>query len=104
MGNSNDTFLARITAETLEKPRIPALWFDAKGCGPDQMFLELYAFKALMDGETLVAPPHLGLRVRAGNLVIMGASLVDGGFYLGREQVEELHRQLGAWLSSDTSK
>jgi hypothetical protein len=32
--------------------------------------------------------------------VIGAAGLIDGGFLLHREQVKELHRQLGQWLES----
>lgn len=78
--------------------RIPALWFDAKGCGPDELALQLHPFASEMDGEI---PASLGIRVRAGELVIGAGPLVDGGFNLHRDQVAELHRQLGAWLEEN---
>ncbi len=80
------------------KTKIQALWFDSKGCGPDLFDLQLQPMKTLMDGEHVVAPASLGLRVRAGDLVILGHRMIDGGFNLHRDQVEELHRQIGAWL------
>jgi hypothetical protein len=77
---------------------IPVLWFDSRGCGPDEFRIQLHDFPpdALAGGE-----PHLGIRVRAGGLVIGAAAMVDGGFYLGREQSADLHRQLGEWLEKN---
>jgi hypothetical protein len=77
--------------------RIPVLWFDRRGCGPDELELELAPFAAEKDGAI---PATLGLRVRAGELVIGAEPLVDGGFNLARGQVAELHEQLGAWLAT----
>lgn len=83
---------------------IPALWFDARGCGPSDLALQLKPFAAEMDGRI---PASLGIQVRAGSAqgigsIIYGAAfeLVDSGFNLHREQVEELHRQTGAWLTA----
>lgn len=90
---------AMVAPEQGDAARIPALWFTSKGGGPDEMFLELEPLKELRDGSDLVAPATLGLRVRAGELVILGAALIDGGFQFAREQVEQLHRGLGAWLA-----
>lgn len=78
--------------------RMPALWFDKKGCGPDEMAIELHHFPAEMDGKI---PARLGLRIRADGIVIMGKDLVDGGFYMEREQAADLHRQLGEWLEAN---
>ncbi len=86
-------------AQQEDAARIPVLWFTRKGGGPDEMFLELEPLKELRDGADLVCPATLGLRVRAGELVILGAPLVDGGFQFARDQVADLHRQLGAWLA-----
>lgn len=77
---------------------IPVLWFNAKGMGPDELTLELQSFASEMGGRT---PAFLGIRVRAFGLVIGGAPLVDGGFNLHRDQVAELHRQMGAWLEAN---
>jgi hypothetical protein len=74
---------------------IPVLWFGPKGTGPDEMALQLHPFPAELDGRI---PASLGIRVRGGEIVIGAASMVDGGFNLGREQVVELHHQLGEWL------
>lgn len=76
--------------------RIPVLWFNSRGCGPDELALELHPFPAEFGGRI---PAYLGLRVRGDGLVIGAGALVDGGFNLGREQVEQLHRALGAWLN-----
>lgn len=79
--------------------RIPVLWFTSNGGGPDDMFLEPTTIREIREANgDLVAPANLGLRVRAGELVILGACMVDGGFFLGRAQVEQLHRALGDWL------
>lgn len=94
-----------LQADRLRRPsdpstgRVPALWFDSKGCGPDHFYLEVFPFKELRDGDKLVAPPSLGLRLRAGDLVILGRGMIDGGFNMERAQIAELHRQLGAWLA-----
>jgi hypothetical protein len=80
------------------------LWFDSNGCGPDHFYLEVYPFKELRDGDELVAAASLGLRVRAGDLVILGRGMIDGGFNLDREQVDRLHQQLGAWLANTPAK
>jgi hypothetical protein len=79
------------------RERIPVLWFDNRGCGPDHLALELHPFPAELGGRISAC---LGLRVRAGDLAIGAAGLIDGGFNLGREQVAALHRALGAWLDS----
>ncbi len=76
---------------------ITVLWFDRKGCGPDEFRLELNAFPSEKDGAI---PAYLGMRVRAGDLVIGAGALVDGGFILGHESAAELHRQLGEWLAA----
>ena len=49
-----------------EHEPIPVLWFDKKGCGPDEMALQLNPLSAMMDGEHMIAPATLGLMVRAG--------------------------------------
>jgi len=81
-----------------EQPKIPVLWFNSKGHGPDELALQLHPFPAELEGRI---PAHLGLRVRSDGLVIGADQLVDGGFNLHREQVEDLHRQLGAWLEAN---
>jgi hypothetical protein len=81
---------------TTNKP-IHALWFDRNGCGPDHFKIELQPMKQLKDGGDLVCPATLGLRLRAGELVILGASMIDGGFMLDREQ---LQKQIDAWLEA----
>lgn len=87
-----------------DAPAIPALWFDNKGCGPSDLALQLHPFQSEMNGAI---PASLGLRIRVGTVAngrafIYGAAseLVDGGFNLAREQVVDLHRQLGEWLDA----
>jgi hypothetical protein len=77
---------------------IPVLWFDSRGCGPDELALDLHPFPAELDGAI---PATLGIRVRAGDIVIGAGPLVDGGFNLHRDCAAELHRQLGAWLEAN---
>lgn len=74
--------------------RIPALWFDSDGFGPDHLALELHPFAAEMDGRI---PAYLGLRVRSGGSLCPNP-MVDGGFNLSRASVETLRRQLTEWL------
>lgn len=81
-----------------ESPTVPVLWFDSKGCGPDEFNIQIHPIPPDMGGKI---PAHLGLRIRAGSLVIVGAALIDGGFYLDRESVAGLHLQLGAWLGDN---
>ncbi len=77
---------------------IPVLWFNSTGSGPDEMALELRPFKSEKGGAI---PATLGVQVRVAGLVIVGIDMVDGGFYLHRDQVAELHRQLGEWLEAN---
>lgn len=77
---------------------VPVLWFDSKGCGPDEFTLELRPFPPDLGGAI---PAHLGIQVRAGSLVILGGALIDGGFYLDRTSAAALHAQIGAWLDAN---
>lgn len=86
-------------SDKTEKPaQIPVLWFDSQGRGPDEFRLELHPFPADADG---IDERTLGIRVRANGFVIRGSDLVDGGFYVDRATIAELHKQLGAWLASE---
>lgn len=81
-----------------ETKTIPVLWFTATGAGPNEFKFKLRDFPSEV-GE----PSALGMQVKAAGLVIGDAgALIDGGFYFHREQIAELHRQLGAWLDADT--
>jgi hypothetical protein len=73
--------------------RIPTLYFDANGLGPDHLSLELFPVR----GDE-VMQPALSLRVRAEGLVMRAQ--VDGGYFLQREQVEKLRDGLNAWLAN----
>ena len=84
--------------KTDDKRLITALWFDRDGCGPDVLAFELHPFRAEKDGKI---PASLGLRVRAEDIVINAEPMIDGGFKLGIEQVEELCRRLGEWLTEN---
>jgi hypothetical protein len=81
-----------------DKSRIPVLWFDSREMGPDELALELHPFPEEKSGAI---PASLGIRVRASGIVIGAGALVDGGFNLHRDQVAELHRQIGAWLEGN---
>jgi len=77
-------------------PKIPALWFTADGRGPDALALELQPFS----GETGGLRASLGIQLRKhDDLIIHAAPVIDSGIFLYRDQVEELHRQLSAWLA-----
>lgn len=77
---------------------IPALWFDRRGCGPDELALELHHFPSDLGGRI---PAYLGIRVRASGLVIGAGPLIDGGFNVDRDGAADLHRQIGAWLAAN---
>lgn len=81
---------------------VPVLWFCRKGLGPSELALEVHRFASALAGAI---PASLMLRVRAvhDGMVMPDAArgVIDGGFNLEREQVAELHRQLGAWLAGD---
>jgi hypothetical protein len=90
------------------RPQIPALWFDARGCGPSELALQPWWFSAEMDGAI---PASLGIRIQVyqpagdekGLSMVSGAAkeLVDSGFFLGRDQVVALHAQFAAWLEAN---
>ena len=82
--------------------KVYALWFDSRGCGPDHFRLEVVPMPKLMDGEDVVSEATMGIRLRAGELVINGQSMIDGGFMMDREQASELYRQIGEWLSEES--
>lgn len=77
---------------------IPSLFFDRDGMGPDHLYLEVHAIQQLRIPDE---PPILGIRVRAGELVLRQDAQVDGGHMFYREQVVELHKQLGEWLEAN---
>lgn len=81
------------------RSRVPVLWFDRNGCGPDHLFLEVTPQAALQEGPDLIAPASLGLRIRGGELVLMGQAMLDGGFMIDRQSVATLHQEIGKWLS-----
>lgn len=81
--------------------RIGVLWFSAGGYGPDAVDIQL---------QPMLAEPEyrmeakLGLRVRAGvDKYAMPPRWIeaDGGFYLDREAVADLHQQIGEWLAAN---
>ena len=75
--------------------KISTLYFDKDGLGPDHVYLEVYPIR----GEAAVdLAPALSLRVRAGEFVMRADT--GGGYYMERQQVQELHDALAAWLES----
>lgn len=82
--------------------KIPALWFDARGCGPSDLALQV-------QDQDLGHPrigATLGLRVRVNDApdnrpIVYGAAseLVDAGFMLHRDQVVALRDEFEAWLA-----
>lgn len=83
--------------------KIPALYFTAKGFGPDEVALVAEPIRQLRPTDRLA----LGLRIvrsdHEGAIVMNLAEQIDGGFYLEREQVAALHSEFGAWLDANVS-
>lgn len=77
--------------------KVSALYFDKDGLGPDHVYLELFPVRG--DG---VMDPALTLRVRAGEFVMRAQ--VDGGYFMQRQQVQELHDALAQWLASPPNR
>lgn len=74
-----------------DTPKIPALYFDADGLGPDHVYLEVFPIR----GDE-VMKPAVSLRVRAGEFVMRAQ--IDGGYFMERAQVAALYQALGEWL------
>lgn len=93
-------------SDKAKQPLIPALWFDANGCGPSELALWFYSFAAEKGGAI---PASLGLGIvmdehEQGAMVMPNAAvLIDSGFNLGRDQVADLYRTLGEWLAANPS-
>lgn len=87
---------------------VNAPWFDAKGCGPSDLMLQLQDLSplaALSPGPN--AGRSLGIRIRANDHnqapilhSPLAGAMVDSGFMLQTEQVDALHAELGAWLAA----
>ena len=71
--------------------RIPVLYFDKDGLGPDELALEVFPLSVDED-----MPAAMTLRVRAAGLVMR--SDIDGGYFMHREQATALRDALDAWL------
>lgn len=81
---------------------IPVLWFTAQGMGPSELALQLHPFPSEMEGRI---PAALGIRVRsAPDGLVFVSDMVGGGFNLHRDQVAELHKQLGEWLAANAAR
>lgn len=80
-------------AEAAGPHKVPALYFDKDGLGPDHVYLELFSVRGDDVMET-----SLSLRVRAGEFVMRAQ--IDGGYLMGRQQVEQLRDALTQWLTS----
>lgn len=80
-----------------ESKQIYALYFDADGNGPTVLHVKPYAFDDLK-------PQALGLQLElskgVGNFNMNNAPIGAGLFFTRRENVAELHRQLGVWLDA----
>lgn len=91
------------------RTKIPALWFDARGCGPSELALEVQtlnhrhpnipdtlSLRIRVDGDTDVSLP-----LASRPFVYATASeLVDSGFMLHYDQAVALHAQIGAWIAA----
>lgn len=80
---------------------ISVLWFDSKGCGPDEFALQLNPLPELKDGDEVICKPTRGLMIRPRQVVILGRAMINGGFQMHRASVADLHRQLGEWLTAN---
>lgn len=72
--------------------KIPTLYFDAEGLGPDHVYLEVFPIR----GDEIMRPA-VSLRVRAGEFVMRAQ--VDGGYFMERQQVIALRDALNAWIA-----
>jgi hypothetical protein len=103
-----------MTDEQLKNPAapaaaatIPALWFDAKGYGPTAWSICVRSFDTELGRESEI-DQQLGIRIQGPSgmgktLLAVNPThhaLLDSVFLMRRENIEELHRQLGAWLAA----
>jgi hypothetical protein len=80
-----------------DAPTIYVNYFDRNGYGPTTLRVSLYTFAPMGIYER----PTLGLQFKAQGLSVI-ESPAGGGMHFGpRENVVELHRQLGAWLEAN---
>jgi hypothetical protein len=90
-------------------PKIPALWFDARGCGPSEIALQVQT----LDHKHPKIPDTLCLRIRVDGdadaslplqsrpfVYATASELVDSGFMLHHDHAVALHAQIGAWLAA----
>lgn len=75
--------------------KIHALYFDAKGCGPAPLTLNLRIFEAISERDDA----HLGIQFKAAGLTMI-ASPAEGGLYMDREGVTKLRDRLDAWIAT----
>lgn len=78
--------------------KIPALFFDKDGLGPDEVALESTPVRQIHPKDR----PALSLRIRSNGLAMRAP--IDAGFFMYREQVLELHTELGAWLEKSRNE
>lgn len=76
-----------------DSAKIPALYFDADGLGPDHVYLEVFPIR----GDQVMSPA-VSLRVRAGEFVMRAQ--IDGGYFMERAQVIALRDALNGWISA----
>lgn len=79
-------------------PRIPVLYFDKDGLGPDELALEVANLRKYKPTDTA----QLNIRIRKHGMVMRAD--VDGGYMMDRDTVAELHSQLTQWLSENPAK
>jgi len=80
--------------------RIPVLYFDARGHGPDDLTLGLESVDLRIPGETAM----LGLRVwpaMEDDGLALGLIPTGGGFAFDRQGAEILWREIGEWLAKN---
>lgn len=76
--------------------KIYALYFDAKGCGPAPLSLQLRDFPPISERDE----PHLGMQFKAEELTMI-AIPADGGLYMGRSDAATLRTEIGVWLDAN---
>lgn len=86
-----------------KKPAVPALWFDKDGCGPDCLAIRPHHFKSKVMPSGGLIEATLGLRIesRPDSLPVLlesGRRMVEGGFVMDRESVQQLAAGLDDWL------
>lgn len=89
-----------MTTDKKPNPRVPALYFNKKGHGPDLINLELRDVDHLPGGKIAC-----GLMIaESDNGAPYVVAPLGDGFYLEQDQVAALYQACGEWLSKNASR